>query len=100
MTEQHPDYRHLLTPQQQRMSDKALAATLPPGQALSVLRIACWDVCLRSDGTWIVTDSSGGVAKPVKVYEAKTKAQAVAWARLNATMLDALVHQKPTWPWE
>lgn len=94
-------YRHTLSPEQRQMSDRALAATLREGEALSVLKRGPWDVCMDRHRNWFVTDSSTGPDhKPSVVYRASSRKDAEHWVDFSAGVYFALKHQQPEWPWE
>lgn len=99
-------FRHDLTPEQKRMTDKQLVATLPDGTGLSLLHYSpYWNVVMRSVGgkiEYIVTDSSTGPdRKPVRVYGPVTnRKDAEAWAKSTASAWHMVAVQRPEWPWE
>lgn len=96
------EYRRDLTDVQHRMTDRALAATLPDGTGVSVLRYPpFWDVVVRSDAQYVVTDSSRPGEKPLQVYgPVRSRADAVGWARTTAELWRATHVMAPEWPWE
>jgi hypothetical protein len=96
------EYRHELTEVQRRMSDRQLAATLPDGTGVSIVRYQpYWDVVLRSDGQYIITDSSRPGQKPLKVHgPLRSRSDAVQWARETAELWRSLHIHQPEWPWE
>lgn len=101
MTKAKSEFRHDLTTEQRRMTDKQLAATLADGTGVSVAKFGYWDVVLRSDGQYIVTDDSRQGQKPLKVHgPVKTRQEAVDWARLTANLWTGIRVHTPSTPWE
>lgn len=95
-------YRREITAEQKRLTDRQLAATLPEGTGVSVAKFApYWDVVLRSDGQYIITDSSRPGKKPLKVHgPLRSRTDAIGWAKLTAELWRSIHIHHPEWPWE
>lgn len=88
------EYRHRLTAEQRRMTDRELVATLPPGQSLAVREYGpYWVVAMRQgeqgQPEYIVLDTSRPGLKPVRVHGPTTKTEALSWAHLTALLFAA-----------
>lgn len=101
MTDDQP-WRHELSAEQQQMTDRRLATSLPAGTGVSVLHVSpFWDVVRTREDKFIVTDGSAS-RKPVKVFGPAARETCEMWARATAEIWRAthVTYAADAWPWE